>query len=137
MIRLAALYSHPIQYFAPLFRALAARPEIDLTVYFCSRHGLDVSYDPGFGQAFKWDIPLLDGYRHVFLPNVCRGKGIDRFFSLLNPAIVSELRHRRYDAILVHSYQYATHWLAMLVAPLQVLRCFCAGTLRWWTQDQQ
>ena len=35
-IRLAYLVSHPIQYQAPLLRAIAADPEIDLKVFFCS-----------------------------------------------------------------------------------------------------
>ena len=41
LYRLAALFSHPIQYFAPLFRWLAQEPEIDLTVYYCSRKGVE------------------------------------------------------------------------------------------------
>lgn len=116
MFRLAALYSHPIQYFAPLFRALSVRPEIDLTVYYCSRYGLDPMFDPGFGRKVQWDIPLLDGYRSIFLPNRSRQPGLDRFFELVNPAIIAELRQERYDAVLVHGYIYATHWLAFLAA---------------------
>ncbi len=65
-MKLAAIYSHPVQYTAPLFRELASRPDVDLMVYFLSRHGL--SYDPMFGQSFKWDVPLLDGYPHEFVP---------------------------------------------------------------------
>lgn len=109
--RLAALFSHPIQYFAPLLRHVAARPEIDLTVYFCSRKGLEEYADPGFGQSVKWDIRLLDGYSSQFLPNVGKGKGS---LSLLNPGIVKELLQKQYDAIWVHGYMHATNWLAFL-----------------------
>lgn len=111
--RLAALFSHPIQYFAPLFRHVAARPEIDLTVYFCSRKGLEEYADPGFGQSVKWDIPLLEGYDYQFLPNLGKGNGS---LSLLNPGIVKELFQKRYDAIWVHGYTHATNWLAFLAA---------------------
>lgn len=117
-IRLAALYSHPIQYFAPLFRELSAQPDIDLTVYFCSRHGLDVSFDPRFGRAFKWDIPLLEGYRSVFLPNLRRKTDISGFARLVNPSIGTELIRQRYDALLVHGYEHMTKWLAFFCARL-------------------
>jgi glycosyltransferase involved in cell wall biosynthesis len=110
---LVALFSHPIQYFAPLFRHVAARPEIDLTVYFCSRKGLEEYPDPGFGQSVQWDIPLLEGYDYQFLPNAGKGDGV---LSLLNPGIVKELFKKRYDAIWVHGYMHATNWLAFLAA---------------------
>lgn len=111
--RLAALFSHPIQYFAPLFRQVAARQEIDLTVFFCSRKGLEEYEDPKFGQSVKWDIPLLEGYKYKFLSNVGKGKG---FWSLLNPGIVKELSRNQYDAVWVHGYMQATNWLAFMVA---------------------
>ena len=59
--RLAIFTSHPIQYQAPLFRALAASGRVAPHVYFGSRHGVDVTVDSGFGTAFRWDVPLLDG----------------------------------------------------------------------------
>jgi len=53
--RLAIFTSHPIQYQAPFFRALAASGRLSPTVYFGSRHGADVALDSGFGKAFRWD----------------------------------------------------------------------------------
>ncbi len=71
-IRLGAFFSHPIQYYGPLFKRLAARPEVELTVVFCSQTGVRETRDPGFGVAFKWDIPLLEGYPHEFLRDPLR-----------------------------------------------------------------
>ncbi|MBI4634971.1 MAG: glycosyltransferase family 4 protein [Candidatus Rokubacteria bacterium] len=71
-VRLGAFFSHPIQYYGPLFKRLAARPEVDLRVAFCSQMGARERWDPGFGVAFKWDISLLDGYRHEFLRDPLR-----------------------------------------------------------------
>jgi len=65
--RVAHLISHPIQYYAPLYRELAMRGNIDLTVFFRSDQGLVGRVDPGFGTAVAWDIPLLEGYRSRFL----------------------------------------------------------------------
>lgn len=118
MVKLAVLNSHPIQYFAPLYRRLAQEPDIDLTVYFCSRQGIVEYRDADFGLSFCWDVPLLAGYRSIFLPNLRRGKAMNGFFSLLNPSIVRELRHGRYDALWVHGHGYATHLLAILTARL-------------------
>jgi glycosyltransferase involved in cell wall biosynthesis len=73
-------------------------------------------FDPGFGRKVQWDIPLLAGYRSILIPNRSRQPGLARFFGLLNPAIIAELRQERYDAVLMHGYNYATHWLAFLAA---------------------
>ena len=65
--KIAIVTSHPIQYQAPLFRAIARQPDIDLTVFFGSNHGIiPDKVDPGFGKAFAWDVSLLDGYKHIF-----------------------------------------------------------------------
>src|ERR1700685_4292426 len=60
-VRLAIFTSHPIQYQAPWFRALALVPGLELKVFFsylpdATRQGV------GFGKAFEWDVPLLEGY---------------------------------------------------------------------------
>jgi glycosyltransferase involved in cell wall biosynthesis len=114
--RLAVLASHPIQYQAPFYRALAAHPEIDLTVFFCSDWGLHSYHDEGFGQAVKWDIDLLEGYQSEFLANRSLSPNVARFFGLINPAIVRRLRKGDYQAIILHGWAHCTNWLAMFAA---------------------
>jgi glycosyltransferase involved in cell wall biosynthesis len=116
--RLAVLNSHPIQYFAPLYRRLAQEPAIDLTVYYCSRQGVETYLDAGFGIPVQWDIPLLTGYRSKFLPNLRRSDRVGGFLSLVNPALLHELRENRYDALWVHGHNYFTFVLAILAARL-------------------
>ena len=65
--RIAAVFTHPIQYTAPFLRRAAAHPEIELSVFYLSRHGVEEAIDPGFQRVFKWDIPLLSGYKYEFL----------------------------------------------------------------------
>lgn len=120
--RLAALTSHPIQYQVPLWRKLAEHPQIDLTVYFCSDYGVTEKVDPGFGVKFKWDIPLLEGYRYKFLKNYSPKPPFDGFWGLVNLGIVKELFKNRYDVVFVHSYAYATHLLAILAARLKGIK---------------
>lgn len=110
--RLAVITPHVIQYQAPLYRALAARPEISLHVYFCSRWGIEQYRDPGFGKNFSWDRPLLEGYPHSFLRNVGWRSGPSTFFSLVNPAALGIVLSRRHDAVLVNGWSLATNWIA-------------------------
>lgn len=64
--RLAVLITHPVQYFQPLFDALAHDPKLDLLVVFGCDHGVRVSHDPDFGIDFAWDSAPTDGFPHVF-----------------------------------------------------------------------
>lgn len=115
--RVAVVNSHSIQYFAPLYRRLAAESDIDLSVYYCSRAGVDEYEDEGFGgETFAWDVPLLDGYDHVFLRNLRGERSPGGFWSLVNLDIVAALRGGDYDAVWLHGHAYATYHLAVLGA---------------------
>ena len=107
--RLAIFTSHPIQYQAPLFRALAASGRVAPHVYFGSRHGVDVTVDSGFGTAFRWDVPLLDGYAHEFLPNAARAPDVSRFRGIRLSGADDVLRRDRPDALLVLGWQTLAH----------------------------
>lgn len=125
--KLAILISHPIQYHTPLFQALAKHPQIDLTVFYCWDFGVDKkSFAPEFGVAYKWDIPLLDGYKHKFLRNFSL-RPSDRFWGQINPGIVKEVWTGRYDVLWVHGYSFFTDWLAFLAAKLRGTPIFIRG----------
>jgi glycosyltransferase involved in cell wall biosynthesis len=97
--RLGILTTHPIQYQAPLFRALAERT--DLTVYFAHRQTPEGQAGAGFGVAFEWDVPLLDGYEHHFLQNVAGDPSPLTFRGCDTPEIDAIIRRRSFDAFLV------------------------------------
>jgi glycosyltransferase involved in cell wall biosynthesis len=103
--RVACLVSHPIQYQAPLFRYLAARPGIELTVFFLSDLSVHAYRDSGFGVEVKWDVPLLDGYRHEFLPRVGSGSGLS-FWRPWTFGLRARLRRGQFDALWVHGYAH-------------------------------
>jgi glycosyltransferase involved in cell wall biosynthesis len=125
--RLTILNSHPIQYFAPLYRRIAQDPEIDLTVYYCSRQGVEEYADAGFGQSVKWDVPLLEGYNYKFLPNLIQRDKVGGMFSLVNLGVASEIAKHRFDALWVHGHNYITYLLAIAVAKMTgtrtMMRC--------------
>jgi glycosyltransferase involved in cell wall biosynthesis len=60
--RLLIASSHPIQYHSPLFRQLSDDPVIDADVLYLTLPSAETQ-GLGFGKAFTWDVPLLDGYR--------------------------------------------------------------------------
>lgn len=122
-LRLGVLVSHPIQYFAPLFREMAVSPEIDLTVIYRTRVGVDAYYDPGFGETVHWDIPLLDGYRYEFLSRKNSLRGFE-------PKIVGVLLRNRFDVLLVHGYNSVTNLLATAVAKLLGTKLLLRGDTR-------
>jgi glycosyltransferase involved in cell wall biosynthesis len=115
-ISVAHLVSHPIQYFAPLYRELARRPEIDLTVYFYSDATAREFRDEEFGQSVTWDRPLLDGYRYRLLASASRTDISGRFVKNPNWDIVREVMSPGYDVVWVHGYAHLTTWLAAAAA---------------------
>jgi glycosyltransferase involved in cell wall biosynthesis len=115
-IRVAYLVSHPIQYQVPLLRRLAAHPEISLHVYYMNDLGAVPRLDPEFGVLVQWDLPLMDGYAWSLLRNVSPWPRADHFLCFIHPEIVAVLRRERYDALIVHGYNRASHWLAFLGA---------------------
>src|SRR6185437_2211185 len=96
-VKLAYLVSHPIQYQAPLLRRIAQEPDIDLTVFFGSDFSVRGYKDEGFGVEVKWDVPLLEGYRHEFLPVLRDGTKVT-VTTPLNYGIFSHLRGRNGEA---------------------------------------
>ena len=115
--RLLVVCSHPVQYAAPVFRRMAQHPKLDLLVAYCSLQGAEPGLDPEFGIEVAWDVPLLDGYRWVHVPNRSPRPGLGRFFGLINPGLWRLIRTGGFDALMIYTgYMYASFWLATLAA---------------------
>jgi glycosyltransferase involved in cell wall biosynthesis len=102
-IRLGYLVSHPIQYQAPLLRRIAHEPGIDLTVFFCSDFSVREYVDEGFGKSVTWDVPLLGGYRHEFLPALDRASSATATRPV-NYGLMRRLQELQIDVLWVHGY---------------------------------
>lgn len=137
MIPLLFLYSHPIQYFAPLSRRLSESGTFDLKVLYCSRQGAEAVVDREFGQPVQWDTPLLEGYRSVFLPN-WRGKHqpVGGFWSLINPRVVHWLWRSPRSVVVVHGWGHFTHVLAIVFGKMRG-HCICIRGESCWSHEQQ
>jgi glycosyltransferase involved in cell wall biosynthesis len=117
--RLLIVASHPVQYAAPVYRELAAHPRIDLLVAYCSLQGAGEGLDPEFGVRVAWDVPLLEGYRWVQVPNRSPVPRSNGFFRLMNPGLWSLVRHGGFDAmVLFTGYVCASFWIALAAAKL-------------------
>ncbi len=101
--RLGILTTHPIQYQVPWFRRLAAHGEIDLTVFYCQIPD-KIAQGDGFGVAFEWDVPLLEGYRYRVLKNVARKPSVTRFSGSDTPEIRRIVGRRELDAVIVNGW---------------------------------
>lgn len=111
-LRLGVLATHPIQYYSPLYRRLAAEPGVDLRVYSAHRPTAE-EQGVGFGVAFQWDTDLLGGYEHRFLRNVAERPGLDHFSGCDTPEIAEIVRAGRFDAFLVMGWHARSYWQAM------------------------
>ncbi len=117
MLRVAYLLSHPIQYQSPLLRLLAQQPGLELTVLYTSDFSVRSYNDKGFGVSVEWDVPLLGGYQHEFLPRLLDGRDVS-FFRPLNHGIFHRLRQGRFDVLWIHGYATLNSWMAMAAAKL-------------------
>ncbi|MDQ3696647.1 MAG: glycosyltransferase family 4 protein [Gemmatimonadota bacterium] len=124
--KLAILTSHVIQYQDPLFRQIAAHPDIDLTVLFCDAAGARSYHDRDMGAQLRWDLELLQGYRHEFLNNYApREHG---FLRHVNPGIYRTLARGGYDAVLVMlGWGTLSAWLAFAACEALALPFFVYG----------
>jgi glycosyltransferase involved in cell wall biosynthesis len=117
-LRVAVVVSHPIQYYAPLYRALAAAPELDLTVLFAAKIGLEVRRDVKMGVDMAWNTDLTGGYRHRFLAGAER---IEKtaFFEIDNPDVGAALAQADPQVLLLHGYAAMTNLKALAWARLR------------------
>jgi glycosyltransferase involved in cell wall biosynthesis len=128
--RLGIVVTHPIQYQVPLFRELVGRSTVEPFVFFLSEHGLAESFDPGFGRAVKYDVPLLGGYEHRIVRNRSPKPAIGTSWGVFNPSLPTLIRHSRVDALLVHGYSHISHWLAYATAAFSRIPYLLRGESR-------
>ncbi|QEC77909.1 glycosyltransferase family 4 protein [Mucilaginibacter ginsenosidivorax] len=110
-MRLAVITTHPIQYYAPIFKLLAGR--IDLKVFYTWGDGAQQKFDPGFGKTVTWDIPLLEGYDYDWVKNTAPDPGSHHFKGIINPGLTNQIEAWQADAILVYGWAYDSHLKAI------------------------
>jgi glycosyltransferase involved in cell wall biosynthesis len=118
-VRVAYLVTHPIQYQAPLLRRISQEPDIELTVFFGSDFSVREYPDKGFGVNVSWEVSLVEGYRHEFLP-VVWDKRRTGPIGQLNYGLFTRLYGGKegaaFDVLWVHGYSTLNALQGMLVA---------------------
>jgi glycosyltransferase involved in cell wall biosynthesis len=109
-VRLTAVLTHPVQYYAPWFRHIAAHcPEIDLTVLYAA-DPTPAQRGVGFGVGLEWDTVLTDGYRCRILRPTRAGESVhsDRFWGLHVAEIGAAVVDTRPDVVLLPGWHSVT-----------------------------
>jgi glycosyltransferase involved in cell wall biosynthesis len=96
---------------------MAGHPRLDVKTAYCRLRGAKAGVDPEFGAKIQWDIPLLDGYDWVDIPN--KGTDSEGFFGLYNPGLWKMVREGSFDAVFCHTgYIRASFWITYFASKL-------------------
>jgi glycosyltransferase involved in cell wall biosynthesis len=137
---LAVYISHPIQYFAPLFRELAEI--INLHVYYYNDFGQKIGQvDPGFGVPVRWNTPLLEGYEYTILEPVSERAR----YSLKGSAVLKQhqqislsMKNRPWNGVLLFGYSFLMDWFVLFHANMKRIPVFLISDSEllhersWW-----
>ncbi len=124
--RLAIVETHPIQYKAPLFRLLSARPDLEVKVYYAMIPDA-AQQGSGFDVPFVWDVPLLDEYAYQVLNNRARQPSVSSFGGCDTPDIYSRLKRDCPDAVLVNGWVVKTCLQALWACKRLNIPCLVRG----------
>lgn len=112
---LAAVQTHPIQYHAPVYRALEQRWGVPVTAIYGSDFSIAGYRDHEFGATFSWDTDLLSGYSSVFLSRI-ENRGGRRFEEVRATGLAAVLARLRPSAVLIGGYSPHFHRAAFYQA---------------------
>ena len=116
-VKIIYFLSHPIQYFSPLVKELAAT--VELEVYYFSGANSGGRLDKGFGEVVSWDTPLLEGYSSFFLKNYRKDRGLNnKFWDVWNPGAWNTVRRSEADIVVLNGWSYSSCWVVLLAAAL-------------------
>ncbi len=105
---LAVIETHPVQYHAPVYRALQTRFGVPVTALYGSDFSVKTYRDTEFSAEFRWDTDLLGGYSHRFLSEAIDGREPD-LTRLPARGLARELRALAPAATLIAGYSPSFH----------------------------
>jgi glycosyltransferase involved in cell wall biosynthesis len=115
--RVLFVCGHPVQYMSPLLRRMAQHLQLEISTVYCRLRGATAGVDPEFGAKIQWDIPLLDGYPWVEIPN--KGTDSEGFWGLYNPGLWKYVREGNFDVVFcLTGYIRASFWITYFACKL-------------------
>lgn len=126
-LRIAWVATHPIQYQAPLIRALAKVTEVSVSAIFFSDFSTRTYEDAEFKTDVKWDADLLGGYDYWFAKSINNSINEIKTFKPIVFGLGKKITKQNFDVIIVHGWNhygmlYAS-WLAKREGIKVLLRC--------------
>jgi len=127
MKKLAIISTHPIQYYAPLFRLLTEESSYQIKVFYTWSQKQEDTYDRKFGKNIEWDIPLLEGYNYTFVENTAKDPGTHHFMGIKCPDLIKEIKNWGATHVLIFGWNFHAH--------LKALRYFKGRIQVWFRGD--
>jgi len=124
-LKIAFLFTHPVQYLTPLVSEMSNQKNFKIKVYYCEDTTKGY-YDKEFGKVLKWDVPLLEGYKYDFLLN-SKLKKVGGFFRYANFGIVKKLRTDRPNILIIHGWNYLTALIAIITCKILSIKIWHRG----------
>lgn len=116
MKKVIFINSHPIQYFAPMYKYMNEHG-MNVEAWYASDNSVGGGIDKEFGVKVKWDIPILEGYSYRFFKNSSRKPHTSSgFLGLVNFGMIAEIFRIPPSIIVVHGWHYFTHFFILLLA---------------------
>jgi glycosyltransferase involved in cell wall biosynthesis len=112
---LAVIETHPIQYHAPVYRAVQQEFGIPVTAVYASDFSLAGYRDLEFGADFAWDSDLLSGYSSIFLERQAEG-GARLAEEASTKGLRQALQRLQPDVVMLVGHGTKFHWSAILRA---------------------
>ncbi len=127
--RVAFVNTHPIQYFAPLYRYINAHSSIEAVPIYLSDHSLRGAVDKGFGHAVTWDVDLLSGMSPIFAKGAETRTVETGVFKMMVPQVWSLIRNGNFDAVVVHGHATGANHVAWAAAKSIGIPIFTRGEM--------
>jgi len=112
--RLAIISTHPIQYYAPMFKLLNNAANITLCVFYTLGNSGEEKYDEGFNKIIKRDNEFLSGYTFEWVVNTAKSPTSANFNGVKNPGLIDQIEQWKPDALLVFGWAYQGHLRSLL-----------------------
>lgn len=117
-VRLAVVAQFPVHYHLPLYRAMAADPDIAVEVLFMQRGWSESGFDPEVGTVVDWGVEKLSGYPWQVFRNISPTRNGTGFWKFVNPGLICRVLTGPYDAVYVHGHNHFSHIACAIAARL-------------------
>lgn len=101
-----------------MYAEMSRNENLNITVLYCSRQGAEAALDRQFNAELRWDIPMLEGYRAVFLKNYAPRPTLYSFWGLQNWGITAHLWRSPKSVLVINGWGYFINLFAIVAAKL-------------------